>query len=193
MGEIVDWEKFFLELLLELGGLVGIAVCGLKFVCNTFADRISKQYETKLNEKLELYRNTIENRSYVSKVKFDANFAVCCEISEKLSYCFEAIRTITPKDGYGIDKTMEIKEIEEIVDNFKKSIFRNRPVLSSEFYNELSDLVNFFNSQIEAYQAIYEEDNEISFVGQSELELEEKEKEAYALISNYYSSLGVMS
>ena len=187
----MNWEQVIFELIIELGDFTAIAIFGLKFIGKTFEYKISKQYEAKLNQKLELYKKTIENVSYVSKVRFDANFTVCCEVSERLIYCFDAIQTITPIDGYGIDQEMEIDEINKIIDDLKRCVYRSMPVLSKELYNELNDLIHLFYSQVLAYQALYADDEseDINLLSRKELEL--KEENICELLHQYYNSLCV--
>ena len=189
----MDWEKFFLQLIIELGGISGIALIGLQYLGNTFADRLSKKYEFKLNEKFELYKNTIENRSYVSKTKFDASFSVCCEISENLVTCFDVIKRITPIEEQDIEAPIEVEMIESDIANLKRIISRNMPVIPMKLYEELYGVVEIFRNQVLAYKNLIAdtENVEINFLSQKEMK--EKEIEIYELFRQYYNNLEVTS
>lgn len=188
----MDWEKFFLQLVLELGGLTGIAIIGLTFLGNLFAERLSKRYELKLNEKLELYKKAIEDKSYVSKTKFDANFKVCCEISENLILCFDVIKEITPEGGELLDSPLNGDEIKKTIKCFKKIINRNMPILPKELYNELQKIYDVFSQQIFSYELILSsDDSEINYTTRDELI--EKENNLYNLLRQYYDQLEVTS
>lgn len=188
----MNWQELIVEVIIELGGFSVIVITGLKYIGKTFEYKISKQYEAKLNEKLELYKRTIENMSYVNKAKFDANFAVCCEISEKLISCLDAISTITPVDGDGIEQTMEIGDINEIINELKKCINRNMPIISKELYNKLSEWIGLFCNQVIAFQILIsdEENEDINLISQKELDI--VREEAYDLLRKYYNSLCVI-
>lgn len=189
----MDWEKFVLQLIIELGGITGIALIGLKYLGNTFADRLSQKYEFKLNEKLELYKNTMENRSYVSKTKFDASFSVCCEISENLITCFDAIKTITPIEEQDVDAPIEVEMIENDIANLKKIISRNMPVIPMNLYEGLYGVVEIFRNQVLAYKNLIADTENVDIIFLSQKEIKEKEMAIYELLRQYYNHLEVTS
>lgn len=188
----VDLKAFIIQLIVGLGGEIGIAIIILKFMGNTLADRLSKKYELQLNKELEHYKNNIEGQSHVSKAKFDAIYSGCADISEAMILCFKAIKTIT-SDGLGISNSMEIEEIEKTIDAFESVLSRNMPIISVELYNKLMELVRLFRQQICAYESLLsetDEDDEIDFISQADLESEEKS--AHDLLRRYYSDLKIV-
>ena len=75
--------------ILEIGAAIVVAFGGAgaiiagvtKFSVNQIADSLQKKYDLKLNKELEAFKNTLENKSYVSKTRFDAEFAIYRQLS----------------------------------------------------------------------------------------------------------------
>lgn len=68
-----------------VGGLGGIGVifgAVIYFTSNFIAERLQKKYELKLNEKFEKYKGNIDNKTYISKTKFDAEFGIYRSLSK---------------------------------------------------------------------------------------------------------------
>lgn len=47
-----------------------------------YSRKTSKKYELKINEKYEKYKADIENKTYISKTKFDAEFNLYRSLSK---------------------------------------------------------------------------------------------------------------
>lgn len=187
----MDWGNFLLELIIELGGLTGITTIILKCFGNTIADRLSKRYDFKLNKELEQYKNVIENKSYVSKTKFNLSFSICCEISEKLISCFDAISTITPDGNHELDAKMESSILETMINDLEKITNRNMPILCIELYDELSDVINIFRSQIFAYKTLVDSTENVDINYMSIEDLNQKKDSMCDLLRRYYNNLEV--
>lgn len=188
---ILNIQLFLIHLILELGGLTGITIFILKFLGNTLADRLSTKYEFQLNKKLELYKSGIENGNYVSKTQFDANYACRREISEALTACFDAVKTITPIDGGGIQESMDVSEIKKIIDNLKSVLNSNVLILDEGIYNNLLSLINIFETQISSYISLTADtdDYELDFISREELS--SKENFVYNTLRQYFNSLQI--
>lgn len=188
----MEWKMFFLQLMLELGGLTGIAILGLKFLGNLFFERSLRQYELKLNEKLESHKNSIENKSYVSKTKFDAIFQIFCEISESLISCFDLIKEITPENGTELDNSIDSVELIKVIENFKKIISRNMPIMPKNLYDQLLNTYNIFCQQVSNYDKLLSDtDDEINYFSRDELLREENN--VYIMLRQYYDKLEITS
>ena len=62
------WE-LVMAVIAGLGGIGAIFCAVIYFLFNFIAERLQKKYELKINEK---YKADIENKTYISKTKFDA-------------------------------------------------------------------------------------------------------------------------
>ena len=74
-----------------VGGISGIIILAVKFASNIIAKRLEERYTLRLNKELEEYKSTLENKNYISNVRFDREFEMYQELSEKTSK--EAIET----------------------------------------------------------------------------------------------------
>lgn len=81
-----DWSLLgyiALSCILSAGGIGGIVVGIIKFSSNAIAERLSQKYQLKLDEALEKYKTELNKKEYVSKSRFDAEFRMYQELSEK--------------------------------------------------------------------------------------------------------------
>ena len=61
-----------LAIVASVGGFGVVFSAVVYFTSNFIAERLQKKYELKLNERFEKYKAGIENKTYISKTKFDA-------------------------------------------------------------------------------------------------------------------------
>lgn len=82
----MNWDdvwKLILAVLSSVGGIGAIIVFIVKMCSNMIADKLSKKYELKLNKELEKYKAGIENKTYISKARFDREFSMYQDLCEK--------------------------------------------------------------------------------------------------------------
>ena len=82
----MSWDdvfKIIISMLASIGGIGGLIVLIIKFSANIIADRLSKKYETILQRELDDHKAQLESKTYISKIKFDREFAMYQELSEK--------------------------------------------------------------------------------------------------------------
>lgn len=48
----------------------------VRFTSEKIAERLEKKYKLRLNKELEEFKNKLENKSYVSKTRFDTEFSI---------------------------------------------------------------------------------------------------------------------
>jgi hypothetical protein len=63
----------------------------IKFSSNIIAKRLDERYTLKLNKEFEKYKSIIDNKTYISKTKFDTEFAIYRELSNAF---FEMVKGI---------------------------------------------------------------------------------------------------
>jgi hypothetical protein len=79
-----DVWKISLLLIVSLGGFSGILTLIIQFSSNIIADRLSQKYQLKMNRKFESYKKNLDKKTYISKVRFDKEFEIYQELSEKV-------------------------------------------------------------------------------------------------------------
>ena len=75
------WE-LVMAVIVGLGGVGAIFSAVIYFASNFIAERLQKKYELKINEKYEKYKAGLENKTYISKTKFDAEFNLYRSLSK---------------------------------------------------------------------------------------------------------------
>ena len=78
-----DIWKLVLAVLSSVGGIGAIIVFMVKICSNMIANKLSKKYELKLNKELEKYKAGIDNKTYISKARFDREFSMYQDLCEK--------------------------------------------------------------------------------------------------------------
>ena len=89
----MDWKKITeiaITCIASVGGIGAIIVWVITSVSDTVADRLSKKYQLQLDKEKEKFKTELSKKEYVSKTKFDAEFRMYQELSEKnisMVYC----------------------------------------------------------------------------------------------------------
>ncbi len=89
----MSWDdviKIVLSALASVGGISGLIIIAIKFSSNIIAKRLEEKYSLKLNKELESYKLLLEKNKYISKVRFDKEFQMYQDLSEKnlsMVYC----------------------------------------------------------------------------------------------------------
>lgn len=63
-------------IMISFGGAGAIILVIIKFSSNIIVDKLSKKYQHLLDEKLEAHKSVLDKKNYISKVRFDAEFAI---------------------------------------------------------------------------------------------------------------------
>lgn len=74
--------KIVLAVIAGLGGIGVVFGAVVFFTSNFIAERLQKKYDLKLNEEFEKYKANIDNKIYISKTKFDAEFNIYRSLSK---------------------------------------------------------------------------------------------------------------
>lgn len=88
-----------LAIVASVGGFGVVFSAVVYFTSNFIAERLQKKYELKLNERFEKYKAGIENKTYISKTKFDAEFALYRSLSKAFFDMIKNISVMIPQ-GY---------------------------------------------------------------------------------------------
>lgn len=75
------WE-ITLPMIASFGGIGAIIVAIVKISGDILAKNLAKRYEHQLALDREQYKKQLEKKNYISKVKFDSEFAIYREMSE---------------------------------------------------------------------------------------------------------------
>lgn len=165
-----DIWKIVLAAVASVGGIGAVITFIVKMCSNIIADKLSQKYEFKLNKELEKYKAGIENKTYMCKTKFDAEFSMYRELSETFALlvkeCSQLFPTFTKdaRDDYEKYKAIHDKCVDVIVIAQDKlnacapfiadSIFQGYNELEEMCKNQLSDFQDFrLRPDAESYRA----------------------------------------
>lgn len=114
---------------------------------------IGKWVGTKLQKELETHKNELQKKTYVSKVRFDAEFKIYYELFEAWSKIYFAVIMMTDESLYSnhvvkiVDKRKEdyfgADTIDLLNEQFVK-IFAHAPFIKEEMYNKFYELYRLF-------------------------------------------------
>ena len=178
----MGWEdvwKIVLCAVASAGGIGGVIVAAVKFSANSIANRLAQKYELKLHKELERYKSGLDNKIYISKTKFDTEFALYRELSKSFFKMVKAITIMIPVGlaHYPVDKEERKKYEDELYETALKTTVEAQDVLNSnipfipnDLYTDFEEILGLCRMQIGVFEQRW---NAFYFVPQ-------KEKEAFS-------------
>lgn len=161
---MLEWKdvwKIIVCILSSAGG-VGVIVVGVIKFCSKFiAEQLMKKYENKLQKDLEKYKSGLDNKIYITKAKFDAEFELYRNLS---SAFFEAVKSVTTMipAGYAIypankedrkeyenglyDKAVEATVVAQDI------LHCNIAFIPKELYDKYKEILDLCNQQVGTFQ-----------------------------------------
>lgn len=159
--EWIDIWKIILCAVVSAGGIGGIIVAAIKFSADIIADHLSKKYETKMQKELEKYKSGLDNKIYISKAKFDAEFALYRELSKTYFEMVKDITTMIPAGyaTYPADKEARKKYENELYERAAASTVAAQEVLNSNIpfipenlYKKYEDIISLCRCQLGVFE-----------------------------------------
>lgn len=160
----MNWEdvwKITVSIVGGLGGITVIFAAIVRYLSDFIADRLSKKYELRLSKELESYKSSLENKTYISRAKFDTEFAIYRELSSDFSDAVLAINimvptglTMVPADREALlelDKKHYEAAVKAIV-KAQDSLKSNIPFIPENIYDGYNELLKLFGLQLAAYE-----------------------------------------
>jgi len=209
----MDWNsiwKIVLTAIASVGGISGVIIITVKFSSNIIAERLSKKYELKLTKEIERYKAGIENKTYISKTKFDAEFALYRELSLAFFNAIKSVSIMIPRGYNTVPADEEAKKkFEE--NNYSRALTdvvkaqdilnSNIPFISKDIYDAYSDILVDCKTQLNVFEERWNKGFIGHKFGESTLEHEdykrtgtinEKFEKINILLRDYISSLDVL-
>ena len=145
----------------SVGGIGAIIVWIIKFLANKIAERISKNFQETLDEKLEKYKSELSKKEYVSKTKFDTEFILYRELSSAFAEMVKCVSILIPS---GLTKVPSDKK-ERL--NYEKKCYEsaspafikaqdtlnaNIPFITEDIYEGYKELLALALMQLNEYE-----------------------------------------
>lgn len=152
--------EIVLAVLASFGGVSGIFYLVVKKSSEIIAERLQKKYDLKLNEELERYKANIDNKIYISKTKFDAEFDIYRRLSKAF---FDLVKNISILIPDGVVYLPADQEKQRQLDNenylaAKKSyiiaqveLISNAPFIPERFYDEYKNIQKMCKEQLDEF------------------------------------------
>lgn len=150
--EWADIWKIILGVITSVGGIGGIILISIKISANIIAERLSQKYEMKMQKELAKYQSGLENRIYITKAKFDAEFSLYQSLSKSFFDMVKAVTIMIPAGyaTYPADKEARKEYENKLYDRAQKTTVEAQDLLNSNIpfipetlcskYEELLDL-----------------------------------------------------
>lgn len=139
-----DIYKIVLTSIASAGGIGAVILGIIKFSSNIIADRLSKKYDLKLQKAFEEYKTILSKKEYISKTRFETEFKMYQELSEKniaMVYCAGESVIITRGAPYTNDEITRfiVKYCKEL-NSAEVSNRKYAPFISKDFYEKYLSL-----------------------------------------------------
>ena len=138
----MDWSAILnvgMAIVISFGGAGGIIAIVIKCCVGQITHKLQKKYEIKLNRELERFKNALESKLYVSKTRFDAEFAIYRELSKTTVAMVTEISQLFPSYINNMCDDLESREnrynnaYEKVV-VYQNELAGNAPFIPSEIY-----------------------------------------------------------
>lgn len=147
----------------SFGGIGAIIVAIVKISGDILAKNLAKRYEHQLALDREQYKKQLEKKNYISKVKFDSEFAIYREMSEAtMNMVFKSGELIKLIDQLPEDtneqKKIFYKRFFEATNTYNaanRCLMRNAPFIPENVFKQFSSLRDKCLLQLIDYKTFY--------------------------------------
>lgn len=128
-----------LACVISAGGIGGIIIAVLKLSVAS----IEKRFERKYTEKFAVFQSDIDKKQYISQVRFDAEFEIYKQLSQKYG---ELVLQIMVKasniDKYKLDdmQDKEMGEINYLAYQAVSELYSSAPFIQEDIYNDFLNI-----------------------------------------------------
>ena len=160
----MNWQdiwKIVLCAVASAGGIGAIIVMAIKWSANVIANHLSQKYEIKLQKELERYKMGLDNKIYISKTKFDTEFALYRELSKSF---FDMVKAITIMIPVGIAHyPVDPEDRKEYENNLYNSALAatvaaqdvlnsNIPFVPEKLYTDFDEILGLCRIQLNVFE-----------------------------------------
>jgi hypothetical protein len=149
-----------LAIITSVGGIGVIFSAVVYFTSNFIAERLQKKYDLKLSEELEKYKAGVENKRYISKTKFDAEFALYRSLSKAFFDMVKDVSIMIPQ-GYNTAPADKEEKKKHDEDNYKRALSScvvaqdelngNAPFIPEKFYKMYEEIRRLCMLQLDEF------------------------------------------
>lgn len=152
------------SLIAGVGGISSVILAGIKFSSNIIAKNLENKYSLQLNKDLEEYKSMLENKSYISKAKFNLEIASYHELSKSFCLMIKEASLLIPA-GFETSPADENEKKKKSDATFAKlgkrineaheCLDKNSFLIPKKFENSYYEIIRLCNLQYRAYERRY--------------------------------------
>ncbi len=154
-------KDIVLWLIASVGGIGFVIVSCVGFCSNIIAKRLEEKYSLKLNEELERYKANIDNKKYITKTKFDAEFALYKSLSKAFFDMVKAVSVMIPQGRAHVPADEKARD-EYDEKNYKEALRcaviaqdelnSNAPFIPQDFFDGYDEIRRLCNLQLSEFE-----------------------------------------
>ncbi|MEA5050753.1 MAG: hypothetical protein VB021_04685 [Oscillospiraceae bacterium] len=151
--------KTVLAIIGSIGG-AGVIISAVVYFCsNIIAKRLEQKYSSKLAKELESFRMKLSGKNYISKVRFDKEFGIYSDLSEKtldmVSACYflfpTAIDHVPSEEEQRLFYEKRFQKACDAYNVANTTLMANAPFISEGLYNSFCEIRDLCMKQIDMY------------------------------------------
>lgn len=182
MNEV--WQTV-LAIIGSIGG-AGVIICAvIKFSSDKIAGRLSARYQLKLDKELEKFKQGLDRKNYVSKVRFDAEFVLyreltvaCRDMVNDVYFVYPTYANVPANEDTREKYEKEVFEkATKSYTEFSKLLRGNAPFVPKSFYDSFSEISKLCKENLDVYMQRW--DRGMLFVWEGSQEKRDAESKAY--------------
>lgn len=155
----MDWAKIAeiaIAAISAVGGSGAIIIFVGKWTFERIADALSKKYQLQLDKEKEMYKTELSKKEYISKTRFETEFRMYQELSEKntsLVYCAGESLSIVGGAAYSKEEIDEY--FNKFCDQLNKTKQINRryaPFIDEQIYDQFKSMENMVSDMFAQFK-----------------------------------------
>lgn len=130
--------------IVSAGGIGGLSIAIIHFTANQIAERLEKRYEQRLEKEKARYQTELSKKEHVSKARFDREFQIYQELSEKNITMVYSIgeAVIVSRGGYETEDDIS-QFIQKLCDHINDAELTNKrmaPFIAKPIFEKYKEL-----------------------------------------------------
>ena len=144
-----------------IGGIGAVFVAVVRFSSDIIAKRLEERYSLKMNKELERYKSNLENKTYISKTKFETEFAIYRSLSKAFFEMVKDVSAMIPAGlaTYPADESAKKEYEDSLYRAAVKSCIEaqntlngNAPFIPEDIFNEYNEILGLCKMQLGAFE-----------------------------------------
>lgn len=143
----LDVWKIIATALASAGGIGGLILLVVKLASNFIAESLSQKYQISLQKELECHKSQLDSKTYISKARFDREFAMYQDLCEKnITMVYDMGAAVMITRGARLDNADSVQDFIKLaaqhLDDAEITNKRYAPFISKDIFENYKELEN---------------------------------------------------